>query len=132
MELNFNENVDTLFAKLEDFFRSHTVIGEPIQVGDTTLIPIIDVSIGVGLGGGDGVDEKGNKGNGGGGGVGAKGSPTAVIAIQRDRIEMMPIRKQAGLEKLVEMVPDILARINLDRGDEPARQSGKDQKEQEG
>ncbi len=123
MELNFNENVDTLFAKLEEFFSSHTVIGEPIQVGDTTLIPIIDVSIGVGLGGGDGVDEKGNKGNGGGGGVGAKGTPTAVIAIQGERIEMLPIQRQAGLEKLVEMVPDILSKINFDRKATPATES---------
>lgn len=111
MDMNFNENVDKVFARLEEFFQSRTVIGESITVGDATLIPVLDISIGLGLGGGDGVDDKGAKGVGGGGGAGAKGSATAVIVIRGDQIDILPIKRQASLEKLVEMVPEIVSRI---------------------
>ena len=111
MSFNFKENVNTMFEKLEDFFKSKTVIGESITVGDTVLIPIIDISIGLGLGGGDGIDEKGQKGYGCGGGLGAKGSPTAVIVIKGDNIELLSINKRTGLEKLIEAAPDLISKI---------------------
>ncbi len=117
MELNFNESMNAMFDKVEEFFRSKTVVGESITIGDTTIIPVMDISLGIGLGGGDGVDDKANKGNGGGGGVGAKGTPTAVIVLKGDSVEVLPVRRQAGLEKLLEMVPDMVDRIRQEKKD---------------
>ncbi|MFZ5965648.1 MAG: GerW family sporulation protein [Bacillota bacterium] len=117
MSFNFSENVSVMFEKLESFIKSKTIVGEAIQVGDTTLIPIIDVFFGLGCGGGDGTDPKGSGGSGGGGGMGAKATPTAMLVIKGDRIEVLPIRKQGGLEKLVEMVPEIMSKIDLHKGE---------------
>lgn len=113
MQINFTENTNALFEKLEKFFTSKTVIGETIIVGDVTLIPVLNISFGLGTGTGDGTDEKGNKGVGGGGGVGAKATPTAVIAITNGKVEVLPINQRGGLEKLLEMVPDIVSKVNL-------------------
>ena len=70
-----NESLETLFSHLEKFLKTETVIGEPIAVGETTLIPIITVAFGCGGGGGGGKDEKGSDGIATGVGVGAKYLP---------------------------------------------------------
>ena len=41
-----NESLETLFNHLGKFLKTETVVGEPIIVGETTLIPIITVSFG--------------------------------------------------------------------------------------
>ena len=111
-EFNINENMNNIFEKLESFLKTKTVVGEPIQVGQVTLVPFIDISFGVGTGGGGGTEEKGNKGEGGGAGSGGKISPSAVLVIKGDQVELLPIKKASGLEKLMEMVPDIMQKIN--------------------
>ncbi|KXG73787.1 GerW family sporulation protein [Thermotalea metallivorans] len=111
MSFNFSENVSVLFERLENLLKSKTVVGEAIQIGETTLIPVITLSFGLGTGGGDGTDPKGSTGMGGGGGIGAKASPTAVIVIKGDRVEILPIKNQGGLEKLIDMVPEIVNKL---------------------
>ena len=108
-----NESLETLFSHLEKFLKTETVIGEPIVVGETTLIPIITVAFGCGGGGGGGKDEKGNDGMGTGVGVGAKISPDAVIVIRQDSVTMLPVKNRSNLEKLVGMVPEIVKKIKL-------------------
>ena len=61
---------------------TRTVIGDPITVGETTLIPVSKISIGVGLGGGTYGKEISN--NAGGGGTGLTVSPVAFIVIGKD------------------------------------------------
>lgn len=109
---NFNENMGMIFDKLENFLKTKTVVGEPIKIGDTTLVPFVNISFGLGTGGGNGSDEKGNGGDGGGGGTGARISPTAVLVIRGDKVELLPIKKSGGLDKLVDMVPGIIEKIN--------------------
>ena len=108
-----NESLETLFSHLEKFLKTETVIGEPIVVGETTLIPIITVAFGCGGGGGGGKDEKGNDGMGTGVGVGAKISPDAVIVIKQDSVTMLPVKNRSNIEKLVGMVPEIVKKIKL-------------------
>ena len=108
---NFSENINSIYEKLEKFLKTETVVGEPIQIGDTTLVPFINVSFGLGTGGGIGNDNRGNNGDGSGGGVGARISPTAVLVIKGDKVEMLPVKKLGGLDKLLEMVPGILDKV---------------------
>lgn len=112
-KFDVNENVSVLFDKLEKFLTSKTVIGEPIKVGEATLIPFISTSFGLGTGGGSCSDTRGgDQGTCVGSGMGAKISPTAVLVIKGDNIEMLPIKKSSSFEKLVEMVPEIVSKVN--------------------
>jgi uncharacterized spore protein YtfJ len=111
MPFNFQENVNALFERLEKILTSKTVVGEEIKIGDTTLIPIVDIGFGMGIGGGDGTDDKGNGGVGSGGGIGVKASASAVIVIKGDEIQVLPLKKPGSLEKIIEMVPDIVAKF---------------------
>ncbi|SDF17296.1 GerW family sporulation protein [Sporomusa acidovorans] len=106
------ENLNAIFANFEKFISTKTVVGEPVKIGDTTLVPLIDVCFGAGTGGGDGTDEKGCKGIGGGGGGGAKISPAAVLVIRGDKVDMLPVKKGGSFEKLIDMVPEIVTKFN--------------------
>jgi uncharacterized spore protein YtfJ len=109
--LNINENMQVILEKLENFFTSKTVVGEPIKIGETTIIPLINITFGIGGGGGDGDDGKGQKGVGGGTGTGARIAPAAVLVIQNGKVELLPIKKTGGLDKLLEMVPDVVDKV---------------------
>ncbi len=126
-KFNVNESVSVLFEKLEKFLTSKTVIGEPIKIGEATLIPFITTSFGLGAGGGDGHDPKGAGGIGGGSGIGARISPTAVLVIKGEQIEMIPIKKNAGFEKLIEMVPDIVSKVNCCKKDDEKAKEDEEQ-----
>jgi uncharacterized spore protein YtfJ len=109
---NVGENVNAMFEKLENFLKTKTVVGEPIKIGETTLVPFINISFGIGGGGGAGNDNRGNVGDGGGLGTCAKVAPTAVLVIQGDKVELLPIKKFGGLDKLLDMVPGIIEKID--------------------
>lgn len=111
MPENFNigENINQIFEKLESFLKTETVVGEPIQIGEITLVPFIDISFG--MAGGAGTEQKGSQGTGGGAGSGGRISPTAVLVIKGGQVELMPIKNYGYLEKLIDMVPDIVEKV---------------------
>jgi uncharacterized spore protein YtfJ len=113
MEANFKQNIESLFERFEKFLKEKTVIGEPIKMGNITMIPAITVSFGLGNGVGNGTDQKGNGGNGSGGGIGAKVSPTAMIVVKGDDVQILPISKGHAFEKLIDMVPGIMEKIDM-------------------
>lgn len=113
MEFNFKNNIDSMFEKFENFLKEKTVIGEPIQMGNVTLIPAMTVSFGMGNGGGDGTDQKGSGGTGSGGGFGARVSPTAMIVVKGDEVEILPIAKGHAFEKLMDMVPNLMEKMDI-------------------
>ncbi len=105
------EVFNTLFERLEKFIRTETIVGEPIQVGSITLVPIMSVSFGVGGGEGSGKDNKGNDGSGGGGGVGCKMTPNAMLVVKNDQLSVYPLTNRGSLEKIIEMVPEIISKV---------------------
>lgn len=109
------ENLDMLFSKLQDFFNTKTVIGEPIEVGDTTLVPIISVSFGFGTAAGENQNVKKDKDNSASGvGMGAKIASDALIVVKKDgSVKVLPIRGKENLMNLIEKVPNIVSRLNI-------------------
>ena len=69
-ENNFKETVNSLFKGMDSFIAAKTVVGEPIHIGDTIILPLVDVAFGVGAGAFSG-DKKDN----GGGGMTGKMTP---------------------------------------------------------
>lgn len=112
------ESFDSIFANLEKFIKTETVVGEPIVVGEVTLVPIISVMFGGGAGVGTGGDNKGMTGDGSGGGIGARISPNAILVIKKDEVTMLPIKGKNNLDNLINMVPDIVSKINIKKDKE--------------
>lgn len=105
-EHKFDETVDTLFKGLNQFMTSKTVVGEPIVVGDTMIVPLIDVSFGMGAG----ANTKNNKASAAGG-AGGKMSPNAVLVIKNDNVKIMPVSASDPISKIIDMAPELINKI---------------------
>lgn len=103
MKENFNETVGSLFDGMEGFLTSKTVVGEPIQIKDTIILPLVDVSFGMGAGTFDG-----DKKNRSGGGIGGKLTPSAVLVIRNGSTKLVNVKNQETITKLLDMVPDVI------------------------
>jgi sporulation protein YtfJ len=107
--------VKTTLGEIEKVLDSKTVVGEPIVIEGTTLIPLMSVGFGFAAGSGSGKGETKEKteagGSGSGGGVGVR--PIAIIVIDKDGVRIEPIKggMSAAIEKLSETIPDIAAKI---------------------
>jgi len=106
-ENKFNSTVSALFNGMDNVISSKTVVGDAIHIGDTIILPLVDVSFAVGAGAFNG--EKGEKGAGG---LGGKISPSAVLVIQNGRTKLVNIKNQDTITKLLDMIPDVMDRIS--------------------
>ena len=102
-ENNFKETVNSLFKGMDSFISAKTVVGEAIHVGDTIILPLMDVSFGVGAGA-----FSGEKKDNGGGGMAGKMTPCAVLVIQNGSTKLVNVKNQDGLTKVLDMVPDFV------------------------
>lgn len=118
-QTSLKENLDTLFDNLEKFLKTETVVGEPIVVGETTLVPIISLTFGCGTGAGNN-GEKNTSANGTGLGAAAKVTPNAVIAITGDRVTLLPITGKSNLDSLINIVPEIVSKFKSKKSDKVA------------
>ena len=112
---NTQESLKMLFSKMEDFVTTKTVVGEPVTMGEITLIPLMDVSVGIATGV-TATSAGANKGKGkdsGAGGMSAKMSPAAMIVINKDSVQLVNVKNQESTSKLVDMIPGILSKFNL-------------------
>lgn len=115
---DFNETVASLFKGMDSFLSAKTVVGEAVHVNDTIILPLVDVSFGVGAGA-----FAGDKKNNAGGGMGGKMSPSAVLVIQNGATKLVNIKNQDTVTKILDMVPDVVDRItgkfgNVDMDDD--------------
>lgn len=123
-ENNFQSTVESLFKGMDSFITTKTVVGDAITVGDTILLPLVDVSFGVGAGA-----FSGDKKNNGGGGMGGKISPSAVLVISNGVTKLVNIRNQDGLTKILDMVPDFLNKFSEGKKEsEAATQENEEEK----
>lgn len=105
---SFSNVITPLFEGLDGFASAKTVVGEAIQVGDTILLPLMDVSVGVGAGAALNGEKKKETG---GGGMGARMSPSAVLVIQDGVVRLVNIRNEDRLVRLIDMAPDLIRRF---------------------
>lgn len=120
-ENNFNSVMTSLLRGVDSVLSTKTVVGEPINVGDTILVPLVDVSFGLGAGAGN--QDKKNKG---GGGVGGKMSPSAILVIQNGKTKLVNIKQQDGVTKILDMVPDLVDRFTHKNDDMISDEEAKD------
>lgn len=112
-------NLEVLLEQLENFLTTKTVVGEPIHIDNTILVPLVDVSFGVGAGAASSIADK-NKmsdkvmegmSDTGAGGLGAKITPTAVLVIQNGTTQLINVKKQDSVSKLIDMVPGLVSKV---------------------
>ena len=103
MNNNFDTTVESLFKGMDSFITTKTVVGDAITVGDTIILPLVDVSFGVGAGAFAG-DKKQNAG----GGMGGRISPSAILVISNGGTKLVNVKNQDTVTKILDMVPDFV------------------------
>lgn len=105
-ENNFSGVIESLMKGMNAVIGTKTVVGDATQVGDTIILPLVDVSFGVGAGA-----SAGDKKNGGGGGFSAKMTPSAVLVIKNGSTKLVNIKNQDTVTKVLDMIPDIVEKF---------------------
>ena len=100
---SFHNTIESLFKGMDSFITTKTVVGDAVHIGDTIILPLVDVSFGVAAGAF--AEEKKNNGAGG---MGGKINPSAVLVIQNGVTKLVNIKNQDGITKILDMVPDFV------------------------
>lgn len=117
-----NSTVGALLKGMDSFITTKTVVGDPTQIGDTILLPLIDASFGVGAGA-----FCSDKSNNGGGGMSGKITPSAVLVIHDGETKLVNVKNQDGITKILDMVPGFVEKFSSKVG---AKEKGTKEKEE--
>ncbi|SKB64428.1 Uncharacterized spore protein YtfJ [Lachnospiraceae bacterium] len=107
-----DEVIGQLMNGMGSFLSSKTVVGEPIVLGDTTLIPLVEVSFGMGVG--TGIDDKKGKS---GGGIGGKMSPSSVLVLHDGKVRLVNVKNQDTMTKILDMIPELVNKFTEPKPD---------------
>ncbi|MCI8562385.1 MAG: sporulation protein [Lachnospiraceae bacterium] len=124
-ENNFKGTIESLFKGMEGFITSKTVVGDAVKFDDGTIIlPLVDVSFGVGAG----AFSEHNKKDNGAGAMGGKIQPSAILVIQDGEAKLVNVKNQDGLTKVLDMVPDLINRFSGDKKEKKSQSEIGDEK----
>ncbi len=118
---NFKGTVEALFKGVDGMISSKTVVGDAIHIGDTIILPLVDVSFGVGTGA-----FSGDKKEKGAGAIGGKISPCAVLVLQNGKTKLVNIKNQDTITKILDMVPDVMDKFTGEKEDKMTEQDVSD------
>lgn len=107
MANDFNQTVGSLFKGMDALLTTKTVVGEPTKIGDTIILPLVDVNFGVAAG----AFAKNGNSNSAGGGMGGKMSPSAVLVIQNGHARMVSVKSEDTISRILDMVPEIVDKV---------------------
>ncbi|RID94783.1 GerW family sporulation protein [Dialister pneumosintes] len=101
-----------IFEEFKDMITTESVVGEPIYLGDATIVPFVDISFGFGTGQSKDCHE--------GGAGGGKVTPTAVLIMKGERIELFSIKNATAnntIDKMLNLMPEIISHFRKGKKD---------------
>lgn len=108
----FSGVIESLLKGMDSVLSTKTVVGEPTKVGDTIILPLVDVTFGVGAGA-----SNHDKKQGGAGGLGGKMTPSAVLVIKDGYTKLVNIKNQDTVTKILDMIPDVVDKFTTKKPD---------------
>ena len=128
MEEHPIENLmSTAMNSIKDMVDVNTIVGEPIQASNNTvIIPISKLGFGFAAGGsefkGETIDEYTKKDKdeeiqyklpfGGGSGAGVTLNPVAFLVVTKDNVKLLPVDHSSAMDRLLDYIPDLLDKTN--------------------
>ena len=109
---NFTGVIESLMKGMNTVLSTKTVVGEATKIGDTIILPLVDVTFGVGAGA-----SVGDKKNGGAGGFSGKLTPSAVLVIKNGSTKLVNIKNKDTVTKVLDLIPDIVDKFTAPKED---------------
>ena len=125
-----NAKIEATINQIKNVVDVSTIIGQPIVVGEVTILPVSKVTYGFASGGSD-LPNKTNKDLfAGGGGAGVTMQPRAFLIVSEGGVRILEISSKYnnGLDRALTMAPDLIDKVKETIG---ALKSGDDKKEEE-
>lgn len=116
---------DKLFSDLKNFSKTESVLGDPLAIGDKTLIPVVSVTVGYGSAPSMSKNQQGNNSNGVG--LGARFATNAVIVVEKDSVSMLSVNEKNNSNQLMSKLPQTLMDMGqnvMQQGQQQAGQQG--------
>lgn len=112
-----NDMMSNTMTKIREMMDANTVIGNPIEVGGITVIPVCKISMGYGTGGTD-FAQKSQKADhensfGGGAGMGVNITPISFLIIKDGNVRSITISQPANntVDRVLDLVPDMVDKV---------------------
>lgn len=102
----FSSAIEAIFQGMDHLVATKTVVGDAVRVDDAIILPLMDVSCGMAAG-----TFAENAKNKGVGGMSAKMTPSAILVIQNGSTRLVNIKNQNTVNKMLDMVPDLVNRF---------------------
>ncbi len=111
MESNVSKNLKELFVAMQEFLAKKTVVGEPITIGNIIIVPLLDISFGIG----GGSEQKKDQKEAVGGGMGGSITPNSLLILKDGQPQIVNIKNQENVGKVIDMIPGIISQLGLDK-----------------
>lgn len=103
----------TTIEKVRDLVDVSTIIGDPIEAGGVTIIPVSKVTYGFASGGSDLPSKANAELFGGGGGAGITITPIAFLIVNQGEVSIKYIVAEGTqAERIIGMVPDVIDKLS--------------------
>lgn len=112
-----NDLMGATMEKVKAMADVNAIVGDPIQAGEVTIIPISRVSYGFASGGSDFASKNqkpdSNNAFGGGSGAGVNIIPIAFLVVRGENVRLLPVMPPPGgaVDRVVDMVPELVDKI---------------------
>lgn len=107
---NLSVTLQAMFNGMEGLLQSKTVIGDPIDIGEIRLLPLLEIT--AGMAGGSFAAQAKERGAAA---MTAKITPVAMLMIQGKMVRLINIKNQDPVTKLVDLIPDAVDKITGSR-----------------
>lgn len=104
---SIGQTVQELMQGIDHVVSTKTVVGEPQVVGDVIIVPLVDVSFGLGAGA-FGKEKSESQA----GGIGGKVMPSAILIIKGNETRLVNVRDQDTLIRALDLLPSAVSRIS--------------------
>ena len=125
-----NAKIEATINQIKNVVDVSTIIGQPIVVGEVTILPVSKVTYGFASGGSDLPNKTNKELFAGGGGAGVTMQPLAFLIVSEGGVRILEISSKYnnGLDRALTMAPDLIDKVKETIG---ALKSGDDKKEEE-
>jgi sporulation protein YtfJ len=108
----------TAMESIKGMIDVNTVVGQAVHTADgTVVVPVSCVSFGFAAGGTEFGRAEARRGEeathpfGGGSGAGVSVRPVGFLVVTRDAVRLLPVDERAAIERLVDVVPELIERV---------------------
>lgn len=103
MDNKMRENIESVFNGVKALSNTKQVVGEPYRIGETTIIPFLETSVGAGFG--EFSSEKDASG------MACRIKPIACLIIQNGFTKLINISNEDPIAKALDMIPDLVDKL---------------------